>query len=146
MPVEKEFNLNQTYKTGREMIKSQKILVGLDGSVQAMSALSEAISLAKCFECSVKVITVYKRGMQTKAREILSEAKQKLDAEKVGYDVSQILGSNPARALQNIAKHENFDLIVVGNRGLGSTASLLLGSVSQQVVVGAECNVLVVKK
>ena len=53
---------------------------------------------------------------------------------------------NPARALQTIAKQDNFDPIVLGNRGLGSKASLLLGSVSRQVVADAECNVLVIKK
>ena len=46
----------------------------------------------------------------------------------------------------SMAQKENFDLIVVGNRGLGGTAALLLGSVSRQVVTGAVCNVLVVKK
>jgi nucleotide-binding universal stress UspA family protein len=128
------------------MVDNSKILVGVDGSVQSMKALAEAITLAKCFKCSIKVITVHQRRMENKAEEILSEAKQLLEKENVEYSASSILGSNPARALQSIAKQENFDLIVVGNRGLGSAASLLIGSVSQQVVVGAECNVLVVKK
>jgi nucleotide-binding universal stress UspA family protein len=60
--------------------------------------------------------------------------------------MSAILGSNAARALQNTAEHENFDLIVVGSRGLGSKVSILLGSVSRRVVANANCNVLVVKK
>jgi nucleotide-binding universal stress UspA family protein len=65
---------------------------------------------------------------------------------EVEYELSAILGSNPARALKNTAKHENFDLIVVGSRGLGSKVSILLGSVSRQVAINADCNVLVVKK
>ncbi|MBC7131006.1 universal stress protein, partial [Candidatus Bathyarchaeota archaeon] len=72
--------------------------------------------------------------------------KELLEKEKVEHETLAILGSNPARALKDIAKKEGFDLIVVGSRGLGSAASLLLGSVSRQVVVGAECDVLVVKK
>jgi nucleotide-binding universal stress UspA family protein len=128
------------------MINKTKILVGVDGSAHSKKALAEAITIAKCFSGTIKVITVHQRRMENKAEEILSEAKQLLEKEKVVYTTASILGSNPARALQSLAKHENFDLIVVGNRGLGSAASLLLGSVSQQVVVGAECNVLVVKK
>jgi len=57
-----------------------------------------------------------------------------------------ILGSNPSRALVDSARNENFDLIVVGSRGLGSAATFLLGSISKQVVTKASCDFLVVKK
>jgi nucleotide-binding universal stress UspA family protein len=128
------------------MISKTKILVGVDGSEQSKKALAEAVTIAKCFTGSIKAVTVYGKGMENKAEEILSEAKLLLEKEKVEYSTLSILGSNPSRALQSIAKEENFDLIVVGNRGLGGTAALLLGSVSRQVVTDAVCNVLVVKK
>lgn len=128
------------------MISKTKILVGVDGSEQSKKALAEAVIIAKCFSGSIKAVTVFQQGMENKAKEIVSGAKQLLEKEKVEYTTLSILGSNPARALQSIAKQENFDLIVVGNRGLGRTASLLLGSVSRQVVTDAVCNVLVVKK
>jgi nucleotide-binding universal stress UspA family protein len=128
------------------MISKTKILVGVDGSEQSKKALAEAVTIAKCFSGSIKAVTVFQQGRENKAEQILSEAKQLLEKEKVEYATISILGSNPARALQSIAKEENFDLIVVGNRGLGGTASLLLGSVSRQVVTDAVCNVLVVKK
>ena len=76
----------------------------------------------------------------------LEETEQSLQEEKIDYETSAILGSNPSRALINIAKHEKFDLIVVGSRGLSSAVSFLLGSVSRQVVTKAQCDVLVVKK
>jgi nucleotide-binding universal stress UspA family protein len=122
-----------------------KILVGVDGSNHSDRALFEAVTIAKRFSGSVKVITVHGRGMEKKANEVIEHAKFYLENE-VEYTTSSILGSNPARALRNIAEHENFDLVVVGSRGLGSTASILLGSVSRRVVANAECNVLVVKK
>jgi len=121
-----------------------RILVGVDGSNHSDRALLEAASIAKKFSGSVKVITVYGRGMEKKAKEILEHAELYLENE-VEYTTSSILGSNPARALRNMAEHENFDLIVVGSRGLGK-ASIVLGSVSRRVVANADCNVLVVKK
>jgi len=128
------------------MKNKMKILVGIDGSDHSKAALIEAINVAKNFSGSVKVITVYKQGMDKEAEKVLEEAEQYLKKEKINYSLSSILGSNPSRALVNTAKHENFDLIVVGSRGLGSAASFLLGSVSKKVVSKANCDVLVVKK
>ena len=121
-----------------------RILVGVDGSNYSDRALLEAVTIAKRFSGSVKVITVYHRGMEKKANEVIEHAKFYLENE-VEYTTSSILGSNPARALRNLVEHEKFDLVVVGSRGLGSTASFLLGSVSKRVVANVECNILVVK-
>jgi len=128
------------------MKEKMKILVGVDGSDYSTWALMEAISIAKKFSGHVKVITVYKRGHVDEATKTQIKAKQLLEEEKIDSSLSAILGSNPSRALVDTAKNENFDLIVVGSRGLGSAASFLLGSVSKQVVSKANCNVLVVKK
>ncbi|RLI45637.1 hypothetical protein DRO69_04820 [Candidatus Bathyarchaeota archaeon] len=128
------------------MKNKMKILVGIDGSDHSKAALMEAINVAKIFSGFIKVITVYKQGMDKEAEKVLEEAEQHLKKEKIEYSLSSILGSNPSRALVNTAKHENFDLIVVGSRGLSSAASFLLGSVSKQVVTKATCDVLVVKK
>jgi len=128
------------------MKEKMKILVGVDGSDYSTWALMEAISIAKKFSGHVKVITVYKRGNIDEATKTQIKAKQLLEEKKIDSSQSAILGSNPSRALVDTAKNENFDLIVVGSRGLGSAASFLLGSVSKQVVSKANCNVLVVKK
>ena len=101
--------------------------------------------MPKKFSGSIKVMNVYPHGMEEKANEIVDIAKQQCTSETVDCEILTILGSNPARALQETTNNENFDLIVVGSRGLGSAASLLLGSVSGQVVTNAETNVLVVK-
>ena len=122
-----------------------RILVGVDGSNNSDRALLEAVAIAKRFSGSIKVITVHGRGMEKKGKEIIEHAKFYLENE-VEYTTAVILGSNPARALQNMAEHENFDLVVVGSRGLSSKVSIVLGSVSRQVVANTDCNVLVVKK
>jgi len=128
------------------MKEKMKILVGVDGSDYSTWALMEAISIAKKFSGHVKVITVYKRGNIHDSTKIQLKVKQLLEEEKIDSSLSAILGSNPSRAMVDTAKNENFDLIVVGSRGLGSAAAFLLGSVSKQVVTKASCDVLVVKK
>lgn len=123
-----------------------RILVGVDGSDNSTWALIEAISIAKKFSGHVKVITVYKRGSIDEATKTQLKAKQLLGEEEIDSSLEAILGSNPSRALVDIAQNEKFDLIVVGSRGLGNAAAFLLGSVSKQVVSKASCDVLVVKK
>jgi nucleotide-binding universal stress UspA family protein len=128
------------------MKTNMKILVGVDGSDNSTWALMEAISIGKKFSGHVKVITVYKRGDEDEANKTQHKAKQLLNEEQIDSSISSILGSNPSRALVETAKNEEFDLIVVGSRGLGNAAAFLLGSVSKKVVSKANCNVLVVKK
>jgi len=128
------------------MKDKMKILVGIDGSEHSKGALIESLKVAKKFSAFVKVINVYGQGMDKESKKVLEEAEQYLKKEKIEHSLESILGSNPSRALINVAKQEDFDLIVVGSRGLGSVASFLLGGVSRQVVSKANCDVLVVKK
>ncbi len=128
------------------MKDKMRILVGVDGSDNSTWALMEAISIAKKFSGHVKVITIYKRGSVDEAKKTQLKAKQLLGEQEIDSSLEAILGSNPSRALVDNAKNENFDLIVVGSRGLGNAAAFLLGSVSKQVVSKASCDVLVVKK
>ena len=123
-----------------------RILVGYDGSLQSKKALKEAITIAKYFSGFIKVVNVYEKGKKKEAEAAILVPEQNLEQEKVAHDNLLALGSNPAKTLVIMAKQENFDLIVVGCRGLGSKVSMLLGSVSKQVVSDAYCNVLVVKK
>jgi nucleotide-binding universal stress UspA family protein len=128
------------------MKENMKVLVGIDGSDHSLWALLEAINITKKFSGSIKVITVYAQGKEEEAEKIRQKTERYLEKEKVDFEFTTILGSNPSRALVETARNENFDLIVVGSRGLGSAASFLLGSISKQVVAKAHCDVLVVKK
>jgi nucleotide-binding universal stress UspA family protein len=123
-----------------------RILVGIDGSDHSLWALLEAINIVRKSSGFLKVITVYKQGKKEEAEKIRQKTQQYLEKEKIDYELTTVLGSNPSIALVDTARNENFDLIVVGSRGLGSTASFLLGSISKQVVTKAHCDVLVIKK
>lgn len=128
------------------MKDGMRVLVGIDGSDHSLWALLEAINITKRFSGFLKVITVYTRGREEEAAKIRQKTTQYLEKEQIPYDLSTILGSNPSRALVDTARNEEFDLIVVGSRGLGSAASFLLGSISKKVAADAHCDVLVVKK
>ena len=128
------------------MKDGMRIIVGVDGSDHSTWGLLEAINIAKKFSGFVKVLTVYKLEKAIEAEKTQQKTKQLLEREGISCDSSLILGSNPSMALTETARKENFHLIVVGSRGLGSTAALFLGSVSKKVVSDSPCDVLVVKK
>lgn len=56
-----------------------------------------------------------------------------------------ILSGSPAEEIALLAKTENFDLIVIGSRGLSEIKGMLLGSVSDRVAHIAPCPILIVK-
>ena len=56
-----------------------------------------------------------------------------------------LAAGDPAKEILNIANEEHADIIVMGRRGLGDLAGLLLGSVSHKVAHLAECACLTVK-
>ena len=128
------------------MFEKIRIIVGYDDSLQSRKALDEAITIAKCFSGFIKVVNVYEKGKLAQAEASIMFADRGLEKERVGHECISVLGSNPAKVLVIMAKKENFNLIIVGSRGLGGKASMLLGSVSKQVVSNAYGNVLVVKK
>jgi nucleotide-binding universal stress UspA family protein len=54
------------------------------------------------------------------------------------------VGPQPAHQIADIARDAGADLIVMGSRGHGAVAGLLLGSVTQRLLHVAPCPVLVV--
>ena len=56
-----------------------------------------------------------------------------------------MIEGSPAEAIIEVAKTRHSDVIVIGSRGLGRLAGLVLGSTSQKVVSYAPCPVLIVR-
>ncbi|MGD9047535.1 MAG: universal stress protein [Anaerolineae bacterium] len=139
------------------MFKS--ILLATDGSSHAEKALRYARDLALRDDAQVIVVHAFEpvpthlgepwrdrivARHVTAGRGVADEAAQKL--QEAGIDVIvEVLEGPPADAILRVANVRQPDLIVMGSRGHGELASLLLGSVSHRVLAHTRAPVMVVK-
>lgn len=143
------------------MYRYRKILVPFDSSSQAMSAVEHAVKLAMVSGAAVTLFHVMQEmpaGSKERAgnqREsiagdykagglsILEKLKENYAEHDVKIDIAVTVGS-PAKEIIKKAKIENYDVIIMGSRGLGKIPGLLMGSVSNKVCRGASCPVIVI--
>jgi nucleotide-binding universal stress UspA family protein len=143
----------------------EKILVGIDGSDHADHALDFALDLAQKYSAKILLLTVVppvflpipsENVMKSQAiadatielensfRAALSKAEEKTK-KNIHLSVSTKLEhGDPDELIVETAKTGNFDIIVIGSRGLGHRDHAL-GSVSSNVADQANCPVLLVK-
>jgi len=76
---------------------------------------------------------------------LIERAKSELNALGVSAVDGRLLDGDPAEALLDLAASERADLIVTGSRGFGDIKSILLGSLSHELVQKSPCPVLVTK-
>ncbi|MHA7646605.1 universal stress protein [Nitrosopumilus sp. S4] len=139
-------------------VKIKKILVPLDGSSNSYRGLDVAIHMAR--QCQASITGLYVLGITkpnpndpiSPLEKVLLEyaqkimKKSKLIAAKKGilfYD-SVSYGDDEKRIVE-IAEKKNFDLIVIGSRGMGSAKEIFLGSTSKYVLHKSKKPVLIVK-
>jgi nucleotide-binding universal stress UspA family protein len=133
-----------------------KILVALDGSPDAESALMHAISLARDQHARITLLTVGPSVNRAAAvgtapppdlldvhQDILREA-TRLIPRDVGVTTRLERGEAPATILR-ISREEEADLIVMGSHGHSRIHRALLGSVSQKVLAQSEIPVLLMR-
>ena len=136
-----------------------KILLATDGSPSAAEAARYAGQLAQLAGAQVIVLHAYPRvpgflgepDFSQLVHENLAEA-ERIVAPVVeqlvddGVDANaEILQGPPAEAILAVAENRGCDLIVMGTRGYGQLAGMLLGSVSHKVLANATLPVLVVR-
>ena len=138
----------------------EKILVPLDGSEHSLRALKIGVQISKKFNGKITLIHVYSEvwpiGMHAGSIEqcieaarkagagILADGKKKVRAEGVQVETLLTEGHTVEEILKTAKKGE-FDLIVIGARGISRIRGILIGSISDGVTRHAPCPVLVVK-
>jgi nucleotide-binding universal stress UspA family protein len=141
-----------------EQIAAQpaRIVVGVDGSAPSRQALSWAVHYAAMVGASVDAVISWHYPAVSGMGGIVSDWNPELDARKALADaVAAIQGSDTGPTVRQVirqglaaqvllAEAKDAQLLVVGSRGHGGVAGLLLGSVSAHCAEHARCPVLVI--
>ena len=135
----------------------KRILLAVDESSHSDLVAERAIAMAGSFEAKVFLVYVHPKLLQLGQpydQEVLKKylehaeytvAHHKTHLEKGGIDFEVlILEGDPAEMINEMARVQKCDLIVMGSRGLSNILGLTLGSVSTKVLHSAKCMVLIV--
>jgi nucleotide-binding universal stress UspA family protein len=94
---------------------------------------------------SVVLVTEGEAEIKKRGKTAIQETKEIFNNTKVQVTVKYFLGLHPSKVIVDVAEKENFDLIIIGERGIGGMQRLMLGSVSDIVVRTAPCPVFIVR-
>jgi nucleotide-binding universal stress UspA family protein len=132
---------------------THRIIVGVDGSAGARTALEWAVDECRIRACTLLVVHARERhadaggpvmpGYDPVAEQLLTEHAAAASARRPSVPVTTLLGAGlPADTLIELSV--DAELVVVGTRGSGGFTSTMLGSVSSRTAVHAHCPVAVV--
>ncbi|HUZ87940.1 MAG TPA: universal stress protein [Candidatus Baltobacterales bacterium] len=139
----------------------KQIVVGVDGSDHSKAALDWVIRMAKgmgsevtaVYGIDVPIYFPQPYGIPVQfdeewRKEIKAEFEDKwcLPLKNAGLSYRTVIrDGRPATVISAVAEEEGADLIVVGRRGRGGAAELLLGSVSHELALHARRPVLLIE-
>ena len=128
-------------RTGRDREEDapHRVLIGTDGSKTATKALDRGIEVASSLGAGVTVLTVGRSGW---AADVLAEASARVEAAGVPVETEQHDGDAAAVLVERAA---DYDLLVLGNRGMTGARRFLLGSVPNKVSHHVGADLLIVK-
>jgi nucleotide-binding universal stress UspA family protein len=129
------------------------LLVCIDGSDNSTQGLHYALKLAEKMGSKITLLNVQERRLYDFSRKtaedlgekILSKALDAVGKMNIKVDKKLEFG-NPSDRIVEVAERGDYDLIVLGSRGLGTVDRFLIGSVSDGVSNKAKCSVLIVPK
>jgi nucleotide-binding universal stress UspA family protein len=138
-----------------------KILVPADGSDNSYRALEAALVFSEKLGSSISVVNVMEQvpithiesekllnelleAYKKENQEILSKCSD--IAHQKGITIKTVLlQGNPAPVILDYIKKENFDLVIMGSRGMGKFKELILGSVSSKIMHHSPCAVMIIR-
>lgn len=138
----------------------ERILLAVDGSEHGYHAAKMAADLARAMNSErLRIVVAYNRippylgepNLQQAIDARLTEAQEVLKkAVEIVGDVpaeihTELIEGDAAESIIEVANTRESSVIVMGSRGLGRLAGLVLGSTSQKVVSHAPCPVLIVR-
>jgi nucleotide-binding universal stress UspA family protein len=135
------------------------LLVPLDGSGRAESALPAAVSVARALGAAVTLVHVIERHAPASAhgeRHLTTAAdaaaylaaaarRPELTGLRVGTHVHEAEASDIARAITEHTEELAPDLVVMSTHGRGGARRIVLGSIAQQVIAMGRTPVLLVR-
>ncbi len=139
-------------------VKIKKILVPLDGSSNSFRGLDAAIHLARESRATITglyvvemvkprtndPITPMEKVFLDHAQSIMKKAKLRATQKGILFFDKTSYGDDGKKIVE-ISKRNDFDLIVIGSRGMGSVKEIFLGSTSNYVLHKSTKPVLIVK-
>jgi nucleotide-binding universal stress UspA family protein len=136
-----------------------RILLAADGSEHSKRAAEHAIMLTNGkLDTKIEIVYVVDHNkvksdvlenwnapdIGDKRRLRLKEIEQIMRKSGVSYDITFLHGE-PGPTIVNYANKNQFDLVIIGSRGLNVLQDFVLGSVSHKVAKRANCPVLIIK-
>jgi nucleotide-binding universal stress UspA family protein len=131
----------------------KKILVPIDGSESSLKALRHALALARTHSSNITVLSVIEElklpfgaeymlwaneshnELIRSTLESLNRETKKIMEQEPDLDVdAEIREGVPAKVIVQTALDENYDLIVIGKRGMGVLEELVMGNIARKVV------------
>lgn len=140
-----------------------RILLPVDGSEASLRAVDHVLKKADLFKEPTEIhllnvqlalrqgVTAFVSKRQIEGYhhdegiKELASARAKLDAAQLPYQFHIGVGGEPAQVIARYARDKKCDQVVMGTRGLGSVAGVLLGSVTTKVIHLLDVPILLVK-
>lgn len=126
----------------------RRILLATDGSAHGTAAADAAIAIAGASRLPMTVVSATVKSHSEERRREARDAVETVcrRAAVLGIDCDPVtVEGRPDEAILAQAASSGADLIVIGSHGRTGLAKILLGSVSERVIGGAQCPVLVAR-